>query len=637
MNPGTDEQAVTPKTPKNTFSQHVGMFFFHVFEKCLTLAPMTMLCQLGRFTGWLAYWLLPSRRRIVRRNIRIVMGTALRGKELDQLVMENFKRTLANMLGSMKTATLTDEQLSHYVRLDHPEVFTAGLRKNKGTVCCIPHSGNWEILARVRTFFREVEHYGSMYRQMDNPLIEEYLYKRRTERGTQMFSKESGIQAPLHFLREKGSLGVLCDQYLQEGVFVPYFRKVAGTTYLPALMYKRTKAAMIAVGVYTERLGHWIADMGEPIDPQEVDSSVPGITIAVNRKVEEIVKRSPLDGFWMHHRWKVYKAIVSTDIKTNALLQGMDLIPFRILLAPPKSWEETLLAVPLAHALKAARSDMQVIVVCAPKFAAFWRKESVVDKVVTFRSANELSNQLNAPALYDDGPYDMAVLLDDSCETVRGLLPFRPLAFSGFAEHPYSRKYRFRTRNISRNSISQSRMLMNAYLELAKFHAVPCEDPSLFPALRKTPLGNVWFLAPFSNRTQGCWSNELWGRLSVALGGECRIIATNDRSEEAERLGRALNLSVVVGEPDSLIYELEEACGIVAVDGLFSTLATYVGVPTVVMAEEVADKRYEPYGNFHEILCWNNKGESLSVEAVASTCKKLLERLRPSVGNVKNS
>lgn len=50
-----------------------------------------------------------------------------------------------------------------------------------------------------------------MYRQFDNPLMEEYVYKRRTERGTRMFSKEGGIKAPMKMVKEGGALGVLSD------------------------------------------------------------------------------------------------------------------------------------------------------------------------------------------------------------------------------------------------------------------------------------------------------------------------------------------------------------------------------------------------------------------------------------------
>lgn len=189
---------------RNTFAHHLGMKGFLLMEGLLKLVGMKTLYRLGRAAGAVAWYLLPQRRNIVERNLRIVLDPALRGKELQKLSRENFKRTIANFLCSAKTATLTDEQLKHCVTVGGHEQFAAPVLEGRGQVCAIAHSGNWEALARIRAFYPEVERYGSMYRQFDNPLMEEYVYQRRTERGTQMFSKEGGIKAPMKMLKEGG-------------------------------------------------------------------------------------------------------------------------------------------------------------------------------------------------------------------------------------------------------------------------------------------------------------------------------------------------------------------------------------------------------------------------------------------------
>lgn len=82
-------------------------------EGLLKLVGMKTLYRLGRVAGGVAWYLLPQRRKIVERNLRIVLDPALRGRELQKLSRENFKRTIANFLCSAKTATLTDEQLKN--------------------------------------------------------------------------------------------------------------------------------------------------------------------------------------------------------------------------------------------------------------------------------------------------------------------------------------------------------------------------------------------------------------------------------------------------------------------------------------------------------------------------------------------
>ena len=312
-----------PPSFRKAFVHYAGMKGFLLMEGLLKFVGMKTLFRLGRMAGGAAWHLLPQRRKIVERNLRIVLDPALRGGELKKLGKENFRRTIANFLCSAKTAILTDDQLKKCVEITGHEAFARPVLEGRGQVCAIAHSGNWEALARIRVFYPEIERYGSMYRQFDNPLMEEYMYRRRTERGTQMFSKEGGIKAPMKMLKEGGALGVLSDQFVWEGVYVPFFGKVTGTTPLPALLRKRAGADMVAIAVRTDKPGHWIADMGNVVDFSGSDGSLAGDTMEVNRHLEELIGRSVLDVFWMHHRWKSIDRFAPRDEKTFRLLEKM--------------------------------------------------------------------------------------------------------------------------------------------------------------------------------------------------------------------------------------------------------------------------------------------------------------------------
>ncbi|MEG2248786.1 MAG: hypothetical protein RSB88_07725, partial [Akkermansia sp.] len=184
MNEATDS---LPKIPKNTLLQRLGMTGFFLFEHLLTIFSIETICRIGRILGWASCVLMPHRRRIVARNLRIVIDPTLQGKKLDTLVMENCKRMGMNMLAAAKTSTMNNAQILEHVDIIGHDKFEEPLLAGQSTICAINHSGNWEILARIRAFFPKIANYGSMYRQMDNPLMEEYLYTKRTSQGTEMF------------------------------------------------------------------------------------------------------------------------------------------------------------------------------------------------------------------------------------------------------------------------------------------------------------------------------------------------------------------------------------------------------------------------------------------------------------------
>ena len=56
---------------RNTFAHHLGMKGFLLMEGLLKLVGMKTLYRLGRAAGAVAWYLLPQRRNIVERNLRI--------------------------------------------------------------------------------------------------------------------------------------------------------------------------------------------------------------------------------------------------------------------------------------------------------------------------------------------------------------------------------------------------------------------------------------------------------------------------------------------------------------------------------------------------------------------------------------
>lgn len=539
---------------RNTFAHHLGMKGFLLMEGLLKLVGMKTLYRLGRAAGAVAWYLLPQRRNIVERNLRIVLNPALRGKELQKLSRENFKRTIANFLCSAKTATLTDEQLKHCVTVGGHEQFAAPVLEGRGQVCAIAHSGNWEALARIRAFYPEVERYGSMYRQFDNPLMEEYVYQRRTERGTQMFSKEGGIKAPMKMLKEGGALGVLSDQFVWEGVYVPFFGKVTGTTPLPALLRKRAGADMVAIAVRTDAPGHWIADMGNVVDFSGSDGSLAGDTIEVNRGLETLIRESVLDVFWMHHRWKSIDRFAPQDKKTAALLENMELKPYRILVAVPGALDEALATVPLIRALKTVRCDMQVNVICPSAQMGIWKTVPEVTHVLPHDSLKQLREALAADEFYNDGPLDLGVMLDGDMETLKALEPYGPMMFSGLDTHPGVRKYKFRVKApVLRAAPPAHRVQL--YLQLGGLHGLDVGKPSLFPVKKAAPAeGAPILIAPFSRLGSASeWSREQWTELVSLLPGRTVLAALEEDRERAAALAEHLNVELAVGAPEALL------------------------------------------------------------------------------------
>ena len=90
-----------------TAGDRIIVILYRCFSALLGLVSIRIVALFGRILGYMVWMLMPSRRRIVARNLRIVENPMLRGPQLRSMVRENIVRTCMNMACTFKTGMLT--------------------------------------------------------------------------------------------------------------------------------------------------------------------------------------------------------------------------------------------------------------------------------------------------------------------------------------------------------------------------------------------------------------------------------------------------------------------------------------------------------------------------------------------------
>lgn len=604
----SDTEAKAETAPRPTLSQYIGLWAYKAFYGLLYLSDIRVVALIGRGIGYLVWLCMPSRRRIVARNFRIIVDPALRADKLRPMVRRNMVRTSMNLACSLKTGILSEKEAARAIGLEGREIFRDAGLNGHTAISCVPHAGNWEILARIRPYFPEIEHFGCMYRKLSNPLLEDLVLKSRTRYGSEMFSKEAGLRAVLKLARTGGLLGVLSDQFTQEGLFVPYFGKVTGTTPLPALLYKRCKGMGVLFAVFTRNKGlaKWEAVVGRRLDLPESCDSIPAITMEVNRALETCQREDIIDGFWMHHRWKATARFApKQDEETNAIAKANTRLPFRAIVCMPEAFEEAVLTLPALRLLKASRFDMQLTVICPGEQAAFWQQQPEVSYTVTTDGDTDLLAQLDADEVYKDGPFDILFMYSENKRVFRRLRRYlAPVYISGFSENPLAKAKRvFRTK-IPRANCGHPRLAAEDYLEhLSKGHYLSLDE---LPAAEHKAEKPGTYIAPFSTLgAADSWEKAKWAELVSKLPQKPTLLALPADREQAEAMAAELGIPALILAPEAIAAELDAASVLYAVDGLLPQLAAAAGARcTVIMASRPAN-RYAPYGEGHRV-CVNH-------------------------------
>ncbi len=257
------------------------------------------------------YYFLGGLQRVAFTNLKIAFPEL--GAEEHRKLAKGAFRNLGRILGEMSQfPKATPESLNELIefRVD-PAVYAEYLRlksEGRGVIIVSPHLGNWEVLVFGWAVYDSPMSY--LARPLDNPRIEKLTHGLRTKFGNRPINKSNSAMAAARVLREEGLLGILADvnAHPKEGVFVPFFGKLACTSTGVALLAMRTNSAILPMcAAWDDEGGRYIGVHGplmEPAATGDRKKDVQETTAAFTAEVEKLVRRFPDQWLWIHKRWK---------------------------------------------------------------------------------------------------------------------------------------------------------------------------------------------------------------------------------------------------------------------------------------------------------------------------------------------
>lgn len=264
---------------------------------------------LGVGVGRLGYSLAGRLRRTGERNLQIAFPN-LNDQERRRLLVESFKGLGRLLAEFSQFPKLSPDQLRNLIEYD--EVGLSHLRRaeaeGRGIIFLTGHIGAWEVLS----FGWSALEYpiSFLVRPLDNPLIEEMIEQVRTRFGNRAINKKSAARQALRVLRDGGTLGILSDLNTHEfeGVFVPFFGKLACTTAGIATLALKTDAVVIPTcAVWDASKRRYFFHGDPPVELVRTGDHRKDVEVNTGRfaaAVERMVRLYPDQWLWIHKRWK---------------------------------------------------------------------------------------------------------------------------------------------------------------------------------------------------------------------------------------------------------------------------------------------------------------------------------------------
>lgn len=294
--------ALSERAMRIRYRAEAALFF--AFMALFRLLGVDRASALGGFIGRQILARTSVTRR-ARDNLRAAYPDKSKAEIADIIkeMWDNLGRTVAEYPHLDKFRIKGTDPRIEVINIEHVQ---AALDSGKGVIFLSGHFANWEIMPITAADYGVKG--GTVYRPINNPYIDAWMVKQRTENGpAEVVSKGAqGTRRIFTLLRGNKSIFILVDQKTNEGIPVPFFGRIAMTTPAPAVLALKIGAVLLPVS--NERMGgaRFRVTVHPPIHVKpsgDHDRDVLALTQEINDVIEKCVRTRPSQWLWIHRRW----------------------------------------------------------------------------------------------------------------------------------------------------------------------------------------------------------------------------------------------------------------------------------------------------------------------------------------------
>ena len=302
---GGDERGRVSATRVERFGVAVVDRLLQLFERLPEQRALDLGAALGR--TWVR--LGAPRTQVARVNLRLAFpewGEAAREAVLVRS-LENVGRSAAEfaLLGRLGA-----EALRERVRIEGMEHYEAARAASPtgGVVAITGHFGSWEVLAAAMAAHGFP--FVAVQKPRESPLLDAVIARYRRSGGAEFLARGNAARTALRSLAAGKAVAILYDQDARkdEGVFVPFFGRLACTRDAPVKIALRARASVMPI--FLHRVGTsatHVACIRPPIELVKPEGDVPGAIRENARRltaaIEAEIRLAPDHWSWVHKRW----------------------------------------------------------------------------------------------------------------------------------------------------------------------------------------------------------------------------------------------------------------------------------------------------------------------------------------------
>lgn len=293
---------------KRNLRWFVEAVFVTVISLPVLLFPYRASLIIGKMIGHILFVFWRSRRDIAIQNIRTAHenGSISNQKDAESIAKECFQNLGKSFVEMLRIYLGNGHKIIDSVEIKGIENVVRARSKGKGILFLTGHCGNWELMALA--FSAKYGAISCVARAQNNPYFNKVIETARTKYGNNIIYKTKALKKMLSLLKTQSIVAVLIDQAVSqnEGHIVDFLGRGAWTTKIPAIVARKTGAAVIFAFIHREEDRHIVEILPE-VNLSRLDNFEQAVKEDMrmfNRYIELYVKEHPAEWLWLHKRWK---------------------------------------------------------------------------------------------------------------------------------------------------------------------------------------------------------------------------------------------------------------------------------------------------------------------------------------------
>ncbi|WP_027076134.1 lysophospholipid acyltransferase family protein [Maribacter antarcticus] len=284
--------------------QLLAFILLYPFLWLISILPHRLFYSFSDVVFFFVYHIFGYRRTVVRNNLELIFPKK-KTNEIDRLEKDFFKHMCDMFLETIKTMSLSKEQVRKKYNVLNIDVLKA-LEKERSILIVCSHYANWEWNVSINNYVNSKGY--AVYQKITNKYFDTFIRKVRARWNTTLINQRETVKTVVRDKRDgvTGIFGLVSDQSPQRhraqywsefmGIKVPVFNGAE-------TMARKLDLAVVFLKVSKVKRGYYqaefitIAERGRETEENE-------ITEAFLRLTERQIKEKPEYYFWTHKRWK---------------------------------------------------------------------------------------------------------------------------------------------------------------------------------------------------------------------------------------------------------------------------------------------------------------------------------------------